>query len=109
MAVKTLTVDGKHVSAEENETILQAATDAGINIPTLCHLEGVSDIGACRLCIVEVAGTNKLLPACTTKVAEGMEVKTDSERVAQVPRDDPGAAVCRAEPYLLSLRRERPL
>ena len=81
MAVKTLTIDGKSVSADESESILQVATDAGIHIPTLCHLEGLTDIGACRLCIVEVAGTNKLLPACTTKVAEGMDVKTTSPRL----------------------------
>jgi len=83
MSVKTLTIDGKTVSADESESILQVATDAGIHIPTLCHLEGLSDIGACRLCIVEVAGTNKLLPACTTKVAEGMEVKTASPRLSK--------------------------
>jgi bidirectional [NiFe] hydrogenase diaphorase subunit len=81
MAVKTLTIDGKSVSADETETILQVATDAGIGIPTLCHLEGLTNIGACRLCIVEIAGTNKLPPACTTKVAEGMEVKTTSPRL----------------------------
>lgn len=81
MAVKTLTIDGKPVSADETDTILQVASDAGISIPTLCHLEGLSDIGACRLCIVEVAGTNKLLPACTTKVAEGMEITTSSPRL----------------------------
>jgi bidirectional [NiFe] hydrogenase diaphorase subunit len=83
MAVKTLTIDGKTVSADESESILQVANDAGIHIPTLCHLEGLSDIGACRLCIVEVAGTNKLLPACATKVAEGMDVKTTSPRLAK--------------------------
>src|SRR5437016_475021 len=77
MAAKTLTINGKQVSAEEGETVLQAAADAGIEIPTLCHLEGVYDVGACRLCLVEVAGVNKLLPACTTKVTEGMDVKTD--------------------------------
>ena len=81
MAAKTLTIDEKHLSAEENETILEAATDAGIKIPTLCRLEGLSDVGACRLCLVEVAGSGKLLPACVTKVAEGMEVKTDTERL----------------------------
>src|SRR6516225_9461195 len=81
MAAKTLTIDGKQVSAEEGATILQAATDAGITLPTLCHLEGVYDVGACRMCLVEVAGVPKLLPACTTKVSEGMEIKTDSERL----------------------------
>lgn len=81
MAAKTLTIDEKHLSAEENETILEAATDAGIKIPTLCRLEGLSDVGACRLCLVEVTGSSKLLPACVTKVAEGMEVRTDTERL----------------------------
>jgi bidirectional [NiFe] hydrogenase diaphorase subunit len=51
MAVKTLIIDGKHVGAEETETILDAATDAGIQIPTLCHLEGLSNVGACRMCL----------------------------------------------------------
>ena len=81
MGVKTLTIDGKHVGAEESETILEAATDAGINIPTLCRLDGLSNVAACRLCLVEVAGTKRLLPSCATNVAEGMEVKTDTEKL----------------------------
>jgi bidirectional [NiFe] hydrogenase diaphorase subunit len=81
MAVKTLIINGKHVGAEQSETILEAATDAGINIPTLCHLDGLTDVSACRMCLVEVAGTRKLLPACVTNVVEGMEVKTDTERL----------------------------
>ena len=52
----------------------------------MCHLDGVYDVGACRLCLVEVAGVAKLLPACTTKVAEGMEIKTDSERLRKYRR-----------------------
>ena len=76
-----MNIDGKHVSAEENATILSAATDAGITIPTLCHLEGLSDVGACRMCLVEVTGTNKLLPSCITAVAEGMGVRTQSEKL----------------------------
>jgi bidirectional [NiFe] hydrogenase diaphorase subunit len=86
MAAKTLTIDGKQVSAEEGETILQAANEAGIQIPTLCHLEGVYDVGACRMCLVEVAGVNKLLPACTTRVAEGMDVKTNTGRLQKYRR-----------------------
>jgi len=86
MAAKTLTIDGKQISAEENETVLQAATEAGVKIPTLCHLNGVYDVGACRLCLVEVAGTPKLLPSCTTTVAEGMVVHTDSERLRSYRR-----------------------
>ena len=86
MAAKTLTIDGKQITAEEGETIVQAATEAGIKLPTLCHLEGVYDIGACRLCLVEVVGTPKLLPACTLKVAEGMEVSTNTERLRKYRR-----------------------
>ncbi len=80
-AARTLTIDGKHVSAEEDATLLEAAAEAGIFIPTLCHLEGVYDTGACRMCLVEVAGSSKLLSACTTRVAEGMDVRTDTERL----------------------------
>jgi bidirectional [NiFe] hydrogenase diaphorase subunit len=86
MAAKTLTIDGKHISAEEGATVLQASLEAGVKIPTLCHLDGVYDVGACRLCLVEVAGVPKLLPACTTKVAEGMEVRTDNERLRNYRR-----------------------
>jgi bidirectional [NiFe] hydrogenase diaphorase subunit len=83
MTVKTLTIDGTQVSARADETILEAARAAGIAIPTLCHLDGLSDVGACRLCLVEIAGSHKLLPACVAKVAEGMQVTTDSERLRE--------------------------
>jgi bidirectional [NiFe] hydrogenase diaphorase subunit len=81
MAVKTLTIDGKQTTAEEGESILDAATDAGITIPTLCHLQGLTEVGACRMCLTEVEGSSKLLPACVTKVSEGMEVQTNTERL----------------------------
>jgi bidirectional [NiFe] hydrogenase diaphorase subunit len=86
MAAKTLTIDGRLISAAEDQTVLQAAKEAGIQIPTLCHLEGLSDIGACRLCVVEVAGSNKLLPACVTRIVEGMQVRTDTERLRHYRR-----------------------
>jgi bidirectional [NiFe] hydrogenase diaphorase subunit len=79
--VKTLTIDGKDVSARAGQTILEVAQENGITIPTLCHLDGLSDVGACRLCVVEVKGQNKLLPSCVTSVFEGMEVTTQSERL----------------------------
>ncbi|HCQ21731.1 MAG: bidirectional hydrogenase complex protein HoxU [Aphanizomenon sp.] len=86
MTVKTLTINGELVSAREDETLLDAAQDAGIHIPTLCHLEGIGDVGACRLCLVEIAGNNKLQPACITKVIEGMEVNTNSDRLQKYRR-----------------------
>ena len=84
--IKTLTIDGKEVSAREGETILQVARENGIDIPTLCYLEGLSPIGACRLCLVEVKGVNRLLPACVTQVEEGMEVVTNSEQLVKYRR-----------------------
>jgi bidirectional [NiFe] hydrogenase diaphorase subunit len=86
MAAKTLTINGKLVGAHENQTVLDAAREAGINIPTLCHLEGVTDVGACRLCLVEVVGSPRLQPACVLKVAEGMEVNTHSDRLQRYRR-----------------------
>jgi bidirectional [NiFe] hydrogenase diaphorase subunit len=79
--VKTLFIDGKNVSARAGQTILEVAREHGITIPTLCHLEGLSDVGSCRLCVVEVKGSPKLFPACVTSIYEGMEVFTDSERL----------------------------
>ncbi|KAA6464468.1 bidirectional hydrogenase complex protein HoxU [Acidobacteria bacterium AB60] len=79
--VKTLVIDGKNVSARAGQTILEVARENGIEIPTLCHLDGLGDVGACRLCVVEVKGSPKLFPACVTSVFEGMEVSTHSERL----------------------------
>lgn len=79
--VVTLKIDGKDIGARANETILEVARQNGIQIPTLCHLDGLGDIGACRICLCEVKGSPKLFPACTTLVQEGMEVTTQSERL----------------------------
>ena len=81
--IKTLKIDGKDCSARENDTVLDVARDNGIKIPTLCELEGLSNVGACRLCLVEIKGINKLLPACVTRVEEGMEITTASERLVK--------------------------
>jgi bidirectional [NiFe] hydrogenase diaphorase subunit len=79
--VKTLVIDEVEVSARAGQTILEVARENEIEIPTLCHLEGLSDVGACRLCLVEIKGSNKLLPACVATVQEGMEVSTNTERL----------------------------
>lgn len=84
--VKTLTINGMDVSARAEQTILDAAREAGISIPTLCHLDGLSEVGACRLCVVEVKGSGRLLPACVTHVEERMEVTTQSDRLAKYRR-----------------------
>ncbi len=85
-AVKTLIIDGKDVSARADQSILDAARENAIPIPTLCHLDGLSEVGACRLCLVELKGTPRLQPACVTLVEEGMEVTTQSARLEKYRR-----------------------
>jgi bidirectional [NiFe] hydrogenase diaphorase subunit len=81
MGVKTLVIDGHELSARTGQTILEVARENDIKIPTLCQLEGLSNVGACRLCLVEIKGSNKLLPACVANIHEGMEVTTNSDRL----------------------------
>ncbi|MBM4073687.1 MAG: bidirectional hydrogenase complex protein HoxU [Planctomycetes bacterium] len=86
MATQTLTIDGKLVTARPEDTILSASKDAGIDIPTLCYLDGLSAHGGCRLCMVEVGSQNRLLPACTTPVREDMNVSTSTPRLVEYRR-----------------------
>jgi iron-only hydrogenase group A len=81
-----LTINGKSVDAPAGATILDAAKRAGIRIPTLCYLEKREPIGACRVCLVEVTGAKTLMAACSTPVADGMDVKTNSARVRAARR-----------------------
>jgi len=83
----TITINGKRVQAAEGATILEAARTNGIRIPTLCYLEGVSNAGMCRLCMVEAEGSPRLLPACRTKAADGMAIRTESETLAAYRRE----------------------
>ena len=76
MAVVTLTINDELVSAEEGTSLLSVMRENGIEIPTLCHLDGLSERGGCRLCMVEMIGNNKLQAACVTPVFEGMVVNT---------------------------------
>lgn len=75
------TIDGVGVSVEEGATILEAARANGIDIPTLCYLRDVNEIGACRICLVEVEGVDHLVAACNNEITEGMSVRTDTPRV----------------------------
>ncbi|CAN5142049.1 bidirectional hydrogenase complex protein HoxU [soil metagenome] len=86
MAVVTLTIDDKPVSAMAGETILTAAKESGISIPTLCHMDGVSDAAACRLCLVHVEGLGRLQAACVTAVVEGMVVRTQTDTIREYRR-----------------------
>ena len=76
-----LKINGLNVTAPAGSTILEAAHLAGIRIPTLCWLKDINEIGACRMCVVEVKGAKGLVAACVYSVAEGMEVKTNTKRL----------------------------
>ncbi len=84
--ILTLKINGRDVSAAEGQTILEVARENGFDIPTLCYLKGLSPLGACRMCLVEIKGAPRLLPACVTRAAEGMEVATDSPRLREYRR-----------------------
>ncbi len=76
-------INGKAFQVPENTTILEAASANNINIPHLCYLKEINEIGACRVCVVEVEGLEKLVSSCNTKVQEGMSVLTNSPKVRQ--------------------------
>jgi predicted molibdopterin-dependent oxidoreductase YjgC len=77
----TVSVDGEDVTALEGSTILDACRSRGIDTPTLCYLENLTPVNACRVCVVELEGARTLVPACARKIEPGMKIKTDSERV----------------------------
>lgn len=79
-------INGINVSAQEGSTVLQAAEQYGIEIPTLCYLKDLNPEGSCRLCMVEIEGMPKLVPACSFPIAEGNVVFTESERVIEARR-----------------------
>ena len=76
-------INGQSMSVPANYTILQAAREAGINIPTLCYLKDISQTGSCRMCVVEVKGARNLQAACVYPVSEGLEVMTNTPKVRQ--------------------------
>jgi len=82
----TILINGKPYSAEENTTLLAACEANGFKIPHLCHKEGLSSVGVCRLCIVKVKGMRGLVPSCSTTVSEGMDVITEDEEINRYRR-----------------------
>lgn len=80
----TLTINGQQISVPEGTTIMEAAKKVGIHIPHLCFLKDINEIAACRICLVELIGTEKLLTACDTECREGMEISTNSPRVRKI-------------------------
>jgi formate dehydrogenase major subunit len=81
-----MSINGITVTARPGQTILEAATEAGIQIPTLCHHPALKPIGACRVCLVEVKGQRTLQPACTFPVSDKLEVQTESPKVVEARR-----------------------
>ena len=82
----TIKINGREVSAPQGSTILEAARLAQIEIPTLCYLKEINEIGACRMCVVEVKGARSLVTACVYPINEGMEVWTNTPKVIESRR-----------------------
>ncbi len=81
-----LNIDGVEVTTTPDRTILEAAREVGIRIPSLCYDRRMDPFGACRICIVEVEGARGLLPACATRVTDGMVVRTNTEELRRIRR-----------------------
>ncbi len=77
----SVVIDDKRLDIHGGQTILEVCESNGISLPMLCKFEGLSPVGACRLCLVEIEGVQKLLPACTTLVAPNQVIRTQSERL----------------------------
>jgi len=77
----TITIDGKPVTVDDGATILQAARAAGVHIPTLCHRDGLPPSTSCLVCVVQVDGAERMLPACATAARDGMAVASETEEV----------------------------
>ena len=83
MEMVNITINGKEISVPKGYTVLDAARESGIHIPTLCYLKGVNEIGACRMCLVEIKGARALQAACVYPVSEGLEIYTNSAKVKE--------------------------
>lgn len=81
MKMVNIKIDGAELQVPDGTTVLEAARMAGVKIPTLCFLKDINEIGACRMCVVEIKGARALQAACVYPVAEGLEVCTNSEKV----------------------------
>src|SRR5215213_9372603 len=82
----TLDIDGRQISVPEGTSIMRAAMDAGIEIPKLCATDMLDAFGSCRVCLVEIEGRGGTPASCTTPVAEGLKVRTQSDRLSAIRR-----------------------
>jgi len=81
-------INGKPISVKEGTTILQAARENGIIVPSLCYLKGLNEVASCRVCVVEIKGNDRLATACNTVCMEGMDILTNSERAIEARRNN---------------------
>ncbi len=86
MSEITLTINDKKVKGKEGDTVLEICQANDIDVPTLCHLEELSDVGACRMCVVEIERERRPVPACTYPARDGLVVKTDTEQLEKYRR-----------------------
>jgi len=86
MSEITLTIDGKQVKGKEGDTVLDICEANGIYVPTLCHFKGLSDVGACRLCLVEIEKERRPVPACTYPARDGLVIQTSTEKLEKYRR-----------------------
>lgn len=86
MSEVTLTINGNKVKGQTGNTVLEICQANGVEVPTLCHLKGLSDVGACRMCLVEIEGERRPVPSCTYSAREGLVVKTHTERLEKFRR-----------------------
>ena len=82
----TLTINSRQVKGKEGDTVLEICQANGIDVPTLCHLDGLSDVGACRMCVVEIEKERRPVPACTYPARDGLVVQTNTERLEKYRR-----------------------
>lgn len=88
MNMVSITIDNQVVSVPQGTTILEAAKQIGVYIPTLCYLKDVNEFGACRMCLVEVEGVNRLLTSCIVEATEGMKIRTNTKAIRQARKDN---------------------
>ena len=96
-AMVTLTIDGNQITVPEGTSIMRAAMEAGTQIPKLCATDMVDAFGSCRLCVVQIDGMRGTPASCTTPVAEGMVVRTQTDEVARIRR---GVIAARSAPSM---------
>lgn len=103
----TFKIDGKELQVTEGTTVLEAALEAGIKIPTLCNLKDINNIGACRMCLVEDGRNHKLMASCVLPVSEGMEVLTNTPKVLNARRAVLGLILSEHDRSCLTCKRNQ--